>query len=105
MTSEPPCCLNRTSVGLKAIHLRLSAIRGLRLNRTSVGLKECWSANDNPSPGKGLNRTSVGLKGSGGLIWRLATLSPQSNQRGIESSADGFTCWGEREASIEPAWD
>ena len=75
------------------------------LNRTSVGLKQCWSANDNPSPGS-LNRTSVGLKLLVSDSYPSHRDSPQSNQRGIETrnGADGVGNVIHR-ASIEPAWD
>ncbi len=86
----PPCeegtlSLNRTSVGLKlnsrATHKGIS----FSLNRTSVGLKLFIAAGLIVGVAA-LNRTSVGLKRIPRTMMMIPRSSPQSNQRGIETS-------------------
>ena len=55
------------------------------LNRTSVGLKLKSPADAAWTSTQGLNRTSVGLKPRYQLQQLCRFLSPQSNQRGIET--------------------
>ena len=96
--------LNRTSVGLKRLHGRKFVVVNTSLNRTSVGLKPL-PGNDPGLPGSRLNRTSVGLK----LLYHLrpfsSSITPQSNQRGIETPKSRSIDRHTRYASIEPAWD
>ena len=96
--------LNRTSVGLKRISPFQIAPNPICLNQTSVGLKPL-PGNDPGLPGSRLNRTSVGLK----LLYHLrpfsSSITPQSNQRGIETPKSRSIDRHTRYASIEPAWD
>jgi len=73
-------------VGLKPTRGGRSASRASRLNRTSVGLKPVHHHHYHHLLQPGLNRTSVGLKHSQPLEGRQRAISPQSNQRGIETS-------------------
>ncbi len=86
--------LNRTSVGLKPATPRSPlACTAWGLNRTSVGLKPTF---DGLTSGQsyGLNRTSVGLKQVCAIRDPHVCGGPQSNQRGIETTADDLRAMG-----------
>ena len=97
------------------------------LNRTSVGLKHKWGLGF-VDVSFSLNRTSVGLKRKPNLDKKSTQASPQSNQRGIETTINlgrpervvpglnrtsvglkrrklNTTSESAELASIEPAWD
>ena len=98
--------LNRTSVGLKpGLGFEPKLPPGPGLNRTSVGLKPSMMGATRAAMFPRLNRTSVGLKlevfDGGGESLKV----PQSNQRGIETTATATAKAAESLASIEPAWD
>jgi len=57
------------------------------LNRTSVGLKPAITAAETWMMGRSLNRTSVGLKQRCLEDGGSTRFEPQSNQRGIETTA------------------